>query len=223
MCYEMIDYAVESEKDFDDAKKKIQEMTGLYRQNQRPLSSGQTVSEPGVTILDGAVVGSSQQVKSPLVVRGKGRPPSLRRASRMETEMRKVKAKQKKAQVVQKRKQRDEGDTVPMGTKRSLFGPSEADAYSNHGQFTVMDSSGTTQSVQSWYFGSQGSNPPMVGSQGSVHHMVGSQESVHPMVGSQESVHHMVGSQESVRSLTYLGHFSNIIYYLIKICLFGWK
>ncbi|XP_042957997.1 protein FAR1-RELATED SEQUENCE 4-like [Carya illinoinensis] len=189
MCYEMIDYAVESEKDFDDAKKKIQEMTGLYRQNQRPLSSGQTVSEPGVTILDGAVVGSSQQVKSPLVVRGKGRPPSLRRASRMETEMRKVKAKQKKAQVVQKRKQRDEGDTVPMGTKRSLFGPSEADAYSNHGQFTVMDSSGTTQSVQSWYFGSQGSVHPMVGSQGSVH----------PMVGSQESVHHMVERERGFR------------------------
>ncbi|XP_042959478.1 protein FAR1-RELATED SEQUENCE 5-like [Carya illinoinensis] len=131
MCYEMIDYAVESDKDFEDAKKRIHEMIGLYRQNQRPLSSGQTVSEPGVTILDGAVVGSSQQVKSPLVVRGKGRHPSLRRASRMETEMRKVKAKQKKAQVGGKRKQ-------------------------------VMDSSGTTQSVQPMFFGSEENVHPMV-------------------------------------------------------------
>ncbi|XP_042939228.1 protein FAR1-RELATED SEQUENCE 5-like isoform X2 [Carya illinoinensis] len=167
MCYEMIDYAVESDNFFEDAKKRIHEMTGLYRQNHRPNSSGQTVSEPGVTILDGAVVGSSQQVKSPLVVRGKGRPPSLRRASRMETEMRKIKAKQKKAQVGGKRKQRDDNHTVAMGTYRNLFGPSEADI-TNDGQFTVMDSSGTTQSVQPMFFGSQ--------------------ESVHPMVGSQESI-----------------------------------
>ncbi|KAG2726407.1 hypothetical protein I3760_01G111200 [Carya illinoinensis] len=100
LCYEMIDYAVDSDEQFEDAKKRIEEMTVTYRQNQRPLSSlvsGCTTSQ--------TVVGGSQQVKSPLIVRGKGRPPSLRRASRMEIDMRKLKAKQKKTQVGGKRKQ----------------------------------------------------------------------------------------------------------------------
>lgn len=50
----------------------------------------------GTTSLDTSAVANSQQVCSPKVVSRKGRPPSLRRASRMETDMRKAKAKQKK-------------------------------------------------------------------------------------------------------------------------------
>ncbi|XP_042956270.1 protein FAR1-RELATED SEQUENCE 3-like [Carya illinoinensis] len=104
LCYEMIDYAVDSDEQFEDAKKRIEEMTVTYRQNQRPVSTTQTGLESGCTTSETAV-GGSQQVKSPLIVRGKGRPPSLRRASRMEIDMRKLKAKQKKMQVGGKRKQ----------------------------------------------------------------------------------------------------------------------
>ncbi|XP_042950409.1 uncharacterized protein LOC122282541 [Carya illinoinensis] len=144
MCYEMIDYAVESNEQFEDAKKRIHEMTGLYRQNRSPLSMN-SEKEPATTLDTAAVVGSSQGVKSPLVVRGKGRPPSLRRASKMETDMWKVKAKQIKAQAGGKRKQRDEGDTAPMGTCRNLFRASEVDI-TNSGEGQVMDSISATQS-----------------------------------------------------------------------------
>ncbi|XP_042967437.1 protein FAR1-RELATED SEQUENCE 1-like [Carya illinoinensis] len=138
MCYEMIDYVVESNEQFEDAKKRIHEMTGLYRQNHNPLSMNSEKDLEPVTTLDtAAAVGSSQGVKSPIVVRGKGRPPSLRRASKMETDMRKVKAKQKKAQAGGKRKQRDEGDIAPMGTCRNLFGASEVDI-TNSGEGQVM-------------------------------------------------------------------------------------
>ncbi|XP_035540257.1 protein FAR1-RELATED SEQUENCE 5-like [Juglans regia] len=56
-------------------------------------------SNAGFTTLDTNAGGSSKPVLSPNVVRGKGRPPSLKRASRMEKDMQKVKAKQKKAPV----------------------------------------------------------------------------------------------------------------------------
>ncbi|KAG2670827.1 hypothetical protein I3760_14G105400 [Carya illinoinensis] len=101
MCYTMIDYAVDCNEHFEDAKKRIHEMTECYRQNQRPISFTES---GGLEMVVTTAVGSSQQVKSPNVVRGKGRPPSLRRASRMETELSKVKAKQSKAQVGGKRK-----------------------------------------------------------------------------------------------------------------------
>ncbi|XP_042988752.1 protein FAR1-RELATED SEQUENCE 5-like [Carya illinoinensis] len=123
MCYAMIDYAVDCNEHFENAKKMIHEMTKLYRQNQCPISCAETGA---ITTLDTTAVDSSPQVRSPIVVRGKGRPPSLRRASRMETEMWKVKAKQKKAQVGGKRKQQDEGDTAAMATCRNLFGPLES-------------------------------------------------------------------------------------------------
>ncbi|XP_042963700.1 protein FAR1-RELATED SEQUENCE 5-like [Carya illinoinensis] len=109
MCYGMIDYAVDSNDQFEDAKKRILEMTEAYR------------PEPDLLIMDTTAVGSSQQVKNPRIVRGKGRPPSLRRASRMETDMRKVKAKQKKSQQGEKRKEREEGEKAPLGTRRNLF------------------------------------------------------------------------------------------------------
>ncbi|XP_041011331.1 protein FAR1-RELATED SEQUENCE 5-like [Juglans microcarpa x Juglans regia] len=60
MCYGMITYATDSNEQFEDAKKKIQEMTEC--------------SNSGLMTEDKTTIGSSQQVKSPLVVRGKGRP-----------------------------------------------------------------------------------------------------------------------------------------------------
>ncbi|XP_040996098.1 protein FAR-RED ELONGATED HYPOCOTYL 3-like [Juglans microcarpa x Juglans regia] len=132
MCYGMITYVADSNEQFEDAKKRIQEMTECYRDQTRNLSQTQTGSNAGLMTEDKTTVGSSQQMKSPLVVRGKGRPPSLRRPSRMETDMRKVKAKQKKAQVIGKCKQR-EGDIPIVGTHRNLFGPSEVDI-TNPGQ-----------------------------------------------------------------------------------------
>ncbi|XP_042962325.1 protein FAR1-RELATED SEQUENCE 6-like [Carya illinoinensis] len=81
-----------------------------YTLIQRSYDAEDQSSNTGAISLDTSVhVGSSQQVKSPIVVRGKGRPSSLRKASRMETDMRK----------------RDEGDTPVMNTCRNLFGPSE--------------------------------------------------------------------------------------------------
>ncbi|XP_035541673.1 protein FAR1-RELATED SEQUENCE 4-like [Juglans regia] len=87
MCYGMITYVADSNEQFEDAKKRIHEMTECYREQTRNLSQIQTGSNAGLMTENKNTVGSSQQVKSPLVVRGKGRPPSLRRASRMETDM----------------------------------------------------------------------------------------------------------------------------------------
>ncbi|XP_042942622.1 protein FAR1-RELATED SEQUENCE 5-like [Carya illinoinensis] len=114
-------YAVDSKDQFKDAKKRILEMTEAYRLNQSSFSMMQTGPEPDLSTMDTTAVGSSQQVKSPRIVREKGRPPSLRRASRMETDMRKVKAKQKKSQQGGKRKEREEGEKAPLGTRRNLF------------------------------------------------------------------------------------------------------
>ncbi|KAF5454613.1 hypothetical protein F2P56_024264 [Juglans regia] len=148
MCYGMITYAADSNEHFEDAKKRIHEMTECYREQTRNLSLTQTGSNDGFMTMDTTKVGSSQQVKSPLVVKGKRRPPSLRRSSRMETELRKVKAKKKKAQVRGKLKQRDErntpdGDTPAMGTCMNLFGPSEVDITNPVLDSEAFDSSGT--------------------------------------------------------------------------------
>ncbi|XP_035543634.1 protein FAR-RED ELONGATED HYPOCOTYL 3-like [Juglans regia] len=145
MCYGMITYAADSKEQFDDAKKRIHEMTECYREQTRNRSLTQTDSNAGYMTLDTTAIAGSQQVKSPLVVKGKGRPPSLRRASRMETDIRKVKAKQKKAQARGKAKQGDVssnvGDTLAIGTRRNLFGQSEVDiTYPGEVQ-TVIDSS----------------------------------------------------------------------------------
>ncbi|XP_035545932.1 protein FAR-RED IMPAIRED RESPONSE 1-like [Juglans regia] len=105
ICYQMETYAAGSNEQFEDAKKKLYSMIDLYGENQHPPSMTQTGSNASFTTLDTNAGGSSKPVLSPNVVRGKRRPPSLRRASRMEKDMRKVKVKQKKAPVKGKRKQ----------------------------------------------------------------------------------------------------------------------
>ncbi|KAI9180888.1 hypothetical protein LWI28_009083 [Acer negundo] len=70
-----------------DVKAKLYGMIDFYRANQGPSSMTQTGSNVGCTRGDATTVGGSEQVLNPNVVRGKGRPPSLRRTSRMENDM----------------------------------------------------------------------------------------------------------------------------------------
>ncbi|XP_042939590.1 protein FAR-RED ELONGATED HYPOCOTYL 3-like [Carya illinoinensis] len=127
ICYQMITHAASSKKHTEDARSKLYAMIELYRANEELPSFTQIGSNANDTAND-TTVGCSREVHSPRVVRGKGRPPSLRRASRMEINMRKAKAKLKKAP-------RDGGDTwsVDKGDTpvaevcMSLFGPSEID------------------------------------------------------------------------------------------------
>ncbi|KAK0584777.1 hypothetical protein LWI29_018477 [Acer saccharum] len=145
ICYQMITLAVGSREHTQDAKAKLYDMIDLYRANQEPPSMTQTGSNVGCARGDATTVGGSEQVLSPNVVRGKGRPSSLRRASRMEKDMRKVKAKEKKAQEKGKRKRcRDGGDAPILNTQRSLFGHSEMDiANAGHVQSAAFHTSGT--------------------------------------------------------------------------------
>ncbi|KAF5449882.1 hypothetical protein F2P56_030284 [Juglans regia] len=94
-----------SKKHTEDATQKLYAMIDLYSENEEPPSLTLTGSNVDCTTNETTTVGSSKQVLSPVVVRGKGRPSSLRRASRMEKEMRKVKGKTKKAPINRKRKQ----------------------------------------------------------------------------------------------------------------------
>ncbi|XP_042950292.1 protein FAR1-RELATED SEQUENCE 5-like [Carya illinoinensis] len=126
ICYQMITDAAGSKILTKDATTKLYAIIDLYRSNQELPSITLMGSNDGWTIKDTTAVDSSKQVLSPNVVRGKGRPPSLRRASRMEKF--KAKTKTKKALVKGKCKQRDGGDTPIVDTCRNLFGPSGMDA-----------------------------------------------------------------------------------------------
>ncbi|XP_040989152.1 protein FAR1-RELATED SEQUENCE 5-like [Juglans microcarpa x Juglans regia] len=98
ICYKMITHVVGSKDHIEDATAKLYAMIDLYSMdNQEPPSITLTGSNVSCTTKDTPTAGSSKQVLSPHVVRGKGRPLSLRRASRMEKDMWKVKAKIKKA------------------------------------------------------------------------------------------------------------------------------
>ncbi|XP_041011290.1 protein FAR-RED ELONGATED HYPOCOTYL 3-like [Juglans microcarpa x Juglans regia] len=109
ICYQMITHAAGSREHTEDVRTKLYAMIDLYRAKQEPPSMTQIGSNVNSTTKD-TTVGGSGEVRSPRVVRGKGRPPSLRRASRMEIDMRKAKAKTKKPPAKWKRKE-DGGDT----------------------------------------------------------------------------------------------------------------
>ncbi|KAG2670589.1 hypothetical protein I3760_14G092800 [Carya illinoinensis] len=104
ICYQMITHAAGSRKHTEDVRSKLYAMIELYRANEEPPSFTQIGSNANDTAND-TTVGCSGEVHSPRVVRGKGRPPSLRRASKMEIDMRKAKAKLKKAPAKGKRKE----------------------------------------------------------------------------------------------------------------------
>ena len=101
----MITHAAGSKKHTEDATQKLYSMIELYSDNQEPPSRTCTGSNVVPSIPDVSTCAGSDKVLSPLIVRGKGRPPSLRRASTMEKEIRKVRAKAKNATVKGKRKQ----------------------------------------------------------------------------------------------------------------------
>ncbi|KAG6642748.1 hypothetical protein CIPAW_09G162400 [Carya illinoinensis] len=96
ICYQMITYSSDSREHTEDVRNKLYAMIELYRANQEHPSMTQIDSNVDSTTKD-TIVGASGKVHSPRVVRGKGRPPSLRRASRIEINMRRAKAKMKKA------------------------------------------------------------------------------------------------------------------------------
>ncbi|XP_042971413.1 protein FAR1-RELATED SEQUENCE 5-like [Carya illinoinensis] len=127
ICYQMITLAAGSKEHSQDAKAKLYAMIDLYGTNQEPPSMTQMGSNVHCTTGDAITVGGSGPVRSPNVVRGKGRPPFLRRASRMEKDMRKSLAKARKTPGKGKHKERDGGDTPILNTQRSLFGHSEID------------------------------------------------------------------------------------------------
>ncbi|XP_042983399.1 protein FAR1-RELATED SEQUENCE 5-like [Carya illinoinensis] len=109
ICYQMITYAAGSNEHTEDAEGKLYGMIDLYRHNQQAPSMTRTGSNVDCPQVEPTTVDSSKVVLSLLVVRGKGRPPSLRRASTMEKRVLKVKAKKQKppvkAHVKGKRKQ----------------------------------------------------------------------------------------------------------------------
>ncbi|XP_042962559.1 protein FAR1-RELATED SEQUENCE 5-like [Carya illinoinensis] len=164
ICYQMITRAAGSKEHTEDATKKLNAMIELYGDNQEPPSMTKIGEET-------TIVGSSKQVLSPQVVRGKGRPPSLRRASRMEQHIRKGKAKTKKANLLGKRKERDGGYTPAQDTCRNLFGPAEIDGNMQTIQvsstFDISGNQNMAGSQESVLFGLDGSQPVLEGLDGS--------------------------------------------------------
>ncbi|XP_042962397.1 protein FAR1-RELATED SEQUENCE 9-like [Carya illinoinensis] len=86
ICYQMITHAAGSSKHAEDARAKLLAMIELYRANEEPPSMTQVGSNIDSTT-NATTVGGARELHSPRVVKGKCRPPSLRRASRMEIEM----------------------------------------------------------------------------------------------------------------------------------------
>ncbi|XP_042988794.1 protein FAR1-RELATED SEQUENCE 5-like [Carya illinoinensis] len=120
VCYKMITLAASSIEHTTDAYQKLHAMIDLYLQNQQPPSMTVTGSNVALHSVQMTTNGNEKWVLSPLVVRGKGRPLSLRKASTLEKRVLKVKAKKQKAPNNGKSKQLSREDT-----RRNLFGTSE--------------------------------------------------------------------------------------------------
>ncbi|KAG6627606.1 hypothetical protein CIPAW_15G141000 [Carya illinoinensis] len=97
-CYQVATNAASSDEHTDDMLAKLDAMNLGYLNNK---PSHQTCSNIAVTNAVTTTTESSKKVLSPLVVRGKGRPPSLRKKSMIE----RVKPTTKKATQKGKRKQ----------------------------------------------------------------------------------------------------------------------
>ncbi|XP_042962580.1 protein FAR1-RELATED SEQUENCE 9-like [Carya illinoinensis] len=155
ICYKMISHAAGSREHTLDATNNLHAMIDLYSGNLDPTAHASGTANVTVT------VGSSKKVLSPHIVRGKGRPPSLRRASRMERDLQKVKEKTKQAQGKGKRKQRDGEDISVDDVRKNLFGVVQtvpesipaADIIGAQPQERLM------QSQESMQFGLVGSQP----------------------------------------------------------------
>ncbi|KAG6657029.1 hypothetical protein CIPAW_04G062400 [Carya illinoinensis] len=97
-CYQVATNAASSDEHTEDMVAKLDAMNLGYLNN---MPSHQPCSNVAVTLAATTTTESSQKVLSPLVVRGKGRPPSLRKKSIIE----RVKPTTKKSTQKGKRKQ----------------------------------------------------------------------------------------------------------------------
>ncbi|XP_042974626.1 protein FAR-RED ELONGATED HYPOCOTYL 3-like [Carya illinoinensis] len=130
----MITHTVGLSKHTEDAMTKLEAMIELYRANEEPPSMTQIGSNVDSTA-NATTIGGTGEVHSSRVVKGKCRPPSLRRASKMKIDMRKAKVKTKKAPAKGKRKEREgvhtrvtERENTPIvEVCRNLFGTSKLD------------------------------------------------------------------------------------------------
>ncbi|XP_042939456.1 protein FAR1-RELATED SEQUENCE 12-like [Carya illinoinensis] len=114
-----------SKEHTENATAKLYSMIELYGDTQEPPSIPKPAFNVGGTSKNKTDVASEKKVLSPRVVRKKGRPPSLRRASKMEQDMRKFKQRTNKATVKGKCKERDGSPLPTQNTCRNLFGLSE--------------------------------------------------------------------------------------------------
>ncbi|XP_042972793.1 uncharacterized protein LOC122304601 [Carya illinoinensis] len=110
-CYQVATNASSCDEHTEDMLAKLDAMNLGYRTNLPP-------SKVVVIHADTTTDASSKKVLSPHVVRGKGRPPSLKKKSMIE----KVKPRTKKASQKGKRKQPYGIEGEVVGTCRNLFG-----------------------------------------------------------------------------------------------------
>ncbi|KAG6731001.1 hypothetical protein I3842_01G108300 [Carya illinoinensis] len=109
-CYEVATNAASCDEYIEDMVVQLDAMNIAYRTAKPP-------SKVAVTSAEGIEGGSSKKVLSPLVVKGKGRPPSLRKKSMVE----RVKPTTKKQSQKGKRKQPHGIEGESLSTCRSLF------------------------------------------------------------------------------------------------------
>ncbi|XP_042940727.1 protein FAR-RED IMPAIRED RESPONSE 1-like isoform X1 [Carya illinoinensis] len=114
-CYQVATNAASSDEHTEDMLAKLDAMNLGYLNKG---ASHQTCSNVAVTLAATTTTESSKKVLSPLVVRGKGRPPSLRKKSMIE----RVKPTTKKSTQKGKRKQPHGREGEVVGTCRNLFG-----------------------------------------------------------------------------------------------------
>ncbi|XP_042977104.1 protein FAR-RED IMPAIRED RESPONSE 1-like [Carya illinoinensis] len=114
MCYEVPTNAASCDDHTEDMLRKLEEMNLSYHSTLTP-------SKVVRSALDTTTEASSKKALSPHVVRGKGRPPSLRKKSMIE----RVKSTTKKGSQKGKRKQPHGLEGEVVGTCRNLFGQTD--------------------------------------------------------------------------------------------------
>ncbi|XP_042962631.1 uncharacterized protein LOC122296900 [Carya illinoinensis] len=158
-CYQVATNAASSDEHTDDMLAKLDAMNLGYLNNK---PSHQTCSNIAVTNAVTTTTESSKKVLSPLVVRGKGRPPSLRKKSMIE----RVKPTTKKATQKGKRKQPHGREGEVVGTCRNLFGQL---VIGTQQSVAVQPPQNTTDDI---HFSSTELGVAMIETQESVNHLV---------------------------------------------------
>ncbi|KAF5474494.1 hypothetical protein F2P56_006388 [Juglans regia] len=116
ICGDVASNAALSDEHAQDMIDKLHAMNEVYLTNKSPI---QTCSNVAIPTADTTACTSSKKVLSPLIVRGKCRPPSLRKASIMEKV---CKPKTRKATQKGKHRQMHGRDIEVVDTRRNLFG-----------------------------------------------------------------------------------------------------